>query len=46
MNDSRRWKFFAYNPVGGKILNFVDGLHDRYPENKIIRRVWLFCLPF
>ncbi len=46
MSDSHRWKFFAYNPVGGKVLNLVDRLHDKHPDNRIIQRVWLFCLPF
>ena len=44
--DTIRWQFFGYNPVGCKILDIVDKLHNRFPENGIIYKVWFFCLPF
>lgn len=44
--DTIRQEFFGYNPVGCKILDIVDKLHNKFPENGIIYKVWFFCLPF
>lgn len=44
--DTIRQEFFGYNPVGCKILDIMDKLHNRFPENGIIYKVWFFCLPF
>lgn len=44
--ETARWKFFADNSAGQKILKVMDLLHERYPDNRIIGRIWFFCLPF
>lgn len=44
--ETYRWNFFDRNPVGKKILTIADQLHDQFPQNGIIKRLWDFCLPF
>lgn len=44
--DTARWQFFGYNPIGKKILDVADLLHARFPKNKAVEKIWLFCLPF
>ena len=44
--ESARWHFFGYNPVGAKLLDAADRLHDKYPESGIVCKLWTFCLPF
>lgn len=40
------WSFFGYHPIGRKILDIVDKLHEKYPESDMVFKLWLFCLPF
>lgn len=44
--ETARWQFFTDNPTGQKILKVMDLLHERYPDNRIIGRIWFYCLPF
>lgn len=44
--DYARWHFFGYNPVGAKLLDIADALHEKYPESGVVNKIWLFCLPF
>ena len=44
--DTARWRFFAYNPLGARILDAVDRLHSKYPESAVVHKLWIQCLPF
>lgn len=44
--DGARWHFFGYNPIGAKLLDLADRLHEKHPESSTVHKLWLFCLPF
>lgn len=44
--DAIRWKFFGDNQLGIRVCDIVGKLNNKFPNNKFIHKIWLFCLPF
>lgn len=44
--DIARWEFFAYTRLGKALCDAATALAVRYPKNRLVGRIWTFCLPF
>lgn len=44
--EMARWHFFAYTRLGKAISDAATELAVRYPKNKLVGRIFTFCLPF
>lgn len=44
--EAKRWHFFAYNKLGKKIENWVFKLFNKFPDNPIVKKLFIYTIPF